>query len=374
MNAYQHLRAPLESFWRALLNEKAATQALSLEQTEQLASLFGDLIQRAGETHETLSIAEPTEPEHLLFQLWPQGLPHLADLRDLARTQGTPVSLRDVENVAIGQTQIFTEALKLAVRIASTDVPVTLLGETGVGKELLATVIHAASRRCSGPFLAVNCGALPESLYAAELFGYEPGSFTGADRQGRLGKIEAASGGTLFLDEISELVPPAQAALLRFLDNGEIQKIGKAKPTKIDVRIICASGQNLEELVEKGVFRQDLFYRLGLFPIAIPPLRQRKQDIPLLVEHFCDHAVRKHDLPKAVRVSSEAMQLLMGLEWPGNVRQLAFAIERAILVAKNEELQTSDFKFLQTPPKNAPRAETTEMNHLLRQSAIVPAN
>jgi transcriptional regulator with PAS, ATPase and Fis domain len=374
MNASHHFQVALLRLWRALLDEKIeAGLALKPERIERLLNLFGRLSEKAEALGETLAVAEPTETERLLFRLWPQGLPHLSDLRHLAQTQSESMPWGEVEKAAIGQSSAFKAALELALRIAATNVPVMLLGETGVGKELFATIIHAVSQRREGPFVAVNCGALPESLYVTELFGYEPGSFTGAHRQGRIGKIEAANGGTLFFDEIGDLAPPAQVALLRFLDSGEIQKIGKVKPTIVDVRVICASNRNLESLVNKGTFRQDLYYRLSLFPVVIPALRERREDIPLLAAHFLERAMVRHGTTRCYRLSPETSGCLSKLDWPGNVRQLAFALERAMLVCDHEELTPADFRFLQDSPRIIPADLAAEIGLHLEKAAVLPA-
>jgi len=374
-NAVHHFRVPLLRLWRTLLDEKIeAGFALESEKIERLLNVFGQLSEKAEALGEDLAVAEPTETERLLFQLWPKGLPHLSDLRNLAQAQSKTVKWDEVEEIAVGRSRSFRQSLELALRIAPTNVPVTLLGETGVGKELFATIIHQISHRRDGAFVAVNCGALPESLYAAELFGYEPGSFTGAHRQGRIGKIEAAGGGTLFFDEIGDLAPPAQVALLRFLDSGEIQKIGRVKPTTVDVRIICASNRNLESLVNKGAFRQDLYYRLSLFPIVIPTLTERRDDIPLLASHFLERAMMRHGTTKCYRLSPETSRFLSELDWPGNVRQLAFAVERAMLLSDHEELAPADFCFLQDSPKIIPSDLAAEIGHQLEKAAVLPAS
>jgi transcriptional regulator with PAS, ATPase and Fis domain len=369
MDAVRRLKQPLLRLWRALLEESGPTLAMPAERIEDLTPELAKVIEKAEQSAETLTVAEPSEAERVLIQISPKGLPHLSDLRDLARTRDMPVSLREVERIAIGRSPAFKKVLELALRIAPTKVPVTLLGETGVGKELFANIIHSASPRNAGPLVAVNCGAVAESLYATELFGYEPGSFTGANREGRVGKIEAADGGTLFLDEIGELSGQAQTALLRFLDSGEVQKIGKAKPIHANVRIVCASNRPLEELIANGTFRQDLYYRLALFPITIPPLRQRRQDIPLLASHFLDHAMVRHGSTTRYHFSQETMRFLSDLDWPGNVRQLAFAVERAVLLSRHEELTPSDFHFLQTESAGISQDLSAQVAHQLQNWA-----
>lgn len=361
MDPVHHMKQPLLRLWQALLEERGPALAVPAKKIEHLSHELAKVVEKSEQRSETLAVAEPSEAERLLIRISPKGLPHLSDLQDLARTRDMPVSLHEVERIAIGRSPAFKEVLELALRSAPTKVPVTLLGETGVGKELFANIIHSMSPRCAGPLVTANCGAIAQSLYATELFGYEPGSFTGASREGREGKIEAADGGTLFLDEIGELSEQAQTALLRFLDSGEVQKIGKAKSIHVDVRFICASNRSLEELIASGTFRKDLYYRLALFPITIPPLRQRRQDIPLLASHFLNHAMIRHASKTHYCFSQETIRFLSDLDWPGNVRQLAFAVERAMLLSCHEELTPSDFHFLQTEPAGISQDLSTQV-------------
>jgi len=205
---------------------------------------------------------------------------------------------------------------------------VLVLGETGTGKELVAKAVHRLSARAGKPFVVLNCAAIPEHLLEAELFGHTRGAFTGAVTS-RMGRIEAAHGGTLFLDEIGEMPLPLQAKMLRFLENGEIQKVGENEPIRVDVRIVAATHQPLEELSRNQRFRLDLYHRLAVFPVEIPALRERREDIPMLVEH----TLRKlgDSMPRK-SISSEALALLQGLDWPGNVRELGHMIHRAVIL------------------------------------------
>ena len=211
-----------------------------------------------------------------------------------------------------------------------------MLGETGVGKEVIANVIHTSSKRKNNPFVKVNCGAIPETLIDSELFGYEKGAFTGANKQKR-GKFEVANTGTIFLDEIGELTQPAQVRLLRVLQEKEIERVGGSAIIPIDTRIICATHRNIPYLIEKGVFREDLWYRLNVFPINIPPLRHRKEDIPALVNHFVKKKTAEMKIRKIPAIASDAMEELAEHSWPGNVRELENLVERSLIVNRNKK-------------------------------------
>jgi len=211
---------------------------------------------------------------------------------------------------------------------------VLILGETGTGKELVARAIHKRSRRASGAFIRVNCAAIPPSLVASELFGHEKGAFTGA-LQRRLGRFEAADGGTIFLDEIGELPPEAQVSLLRVLQEREIERVGSSHPIAVDVRVLAATNRDLEAAVERGTFREDLFYRLNVFPIRLPPLRERAEDIPILVEYLVDRFAKQTG--KIIRnIEKQTLQRLTAYDWPGNVRELQNVIERALVLSEGE--------------------------------------
>jgi transcriptional regulator with PAS, ATPase and Fis domain len=232
------------------------------------------------------------------------------------------------------------ELFGLVRSIAETDITALIQGETGTGKELVARAIHYNSARRAGAFIAINCGALSETLLESELFGHEKGAFTGAAAQ-RKGIFEAADGGTLFLDEIGETAPGTQVKLLRVLQEGELQRVGGRETIKVDVRIIAATNQKLEQLVKSGRFRQDLFYRLNVFPLAMTPLRQRTEDIPPLVAAFIEKGNAR--LHKAIRgVTPQAMALLIAWPWPGNVRELENVVQRMMVVAKGEQLDAAD--------------------------------
>ncbi len=224
----------------------------------------------------------------------------------------------------------------MARRVAPLNNTVLLLGETGVGKEVVANAIHRASPRCKGPFIKVNCGAIPETLIDSELFGHERGAFTGAVRQ-RRGLFERADKGTIFLDEIGELPPPAQVRLLRVLQTHDIERVGGSPSVHLDIRVLAATHRNLENLVTEGRFREDLLFRINVFPIPIPPLRQRKEDIPGLVHHFLARKAGELGQRTVPSVSSDAMASLMPYSWPGNVRELENVVERAMILQRQSE-------------------------------------
>ncbi|ESQ76878.1 Fis family transcriptional regulator [Asticcacaulis sp. AC402] len=266
----------------------------------------------------------------------------------------------------IGTSGTMQMVRRLGERAAKSSIPVLILGESGVGKELIARAIQGSSERAGKPFVAVNCGALPENLVESILFGHEKGSFTGASDK-HLGKFQEANGGTLFLDEVGELPLDMQVKLLRALQEGEIDPVGSKRPVKVDVRIISATNRNLADQVKTGRFREDLFYRLNVFPVEAPALRERREDIPALIEHF----IRRFNVEEGKRVtgvSSEALQLLCAYDWPGNVRQLENTVYRAIVLADSPYLQAFDFpaisgQAMPMPAADATRVATVEAHH-----------
>jgi transcriptional regulator with GAF, ATPase, and Fis domain len=231
----------------------------------------------------------------------------------------------------IGANFGLNDVMQKAGHVASLESPVLLLGETGVGKDVIANAIHYSSNRKDGPFVSVNCGAIPETLIDSELFGHEKGAFTGALSKMR-GRFERADKGTIFLDEIGELPLQAQVRLLRVLQSKEIERIGGVETIQLDLRIIAATNRNLEKMVQNGDFREDLWFRLNVFPIMIPPLRERRQDIPALLQHFISLKVRELKLPHIPEAVPGSIDILMGYEWPGNVRELSNIVERAMIL------------------------------------------
>ena len=247
----------------------------------------------------------------------------------------------------IGSSPKMQQMYALMKQAAESDITVLLRGESGTGKELVAKSFHFNSQRKEGPFLAVNCAALPEGLIESELFGHKKGAFTGATQQ-RIGAFEHAQGGTLLLDEIGAMPPALQAKLLRVLQEREIARIGGSAVIPIDVRVIAATNQNLEDAIQVGAFRKDLFYRLSAFPIVIPPLRERREDIPLLINHFLKKCAERTDKPIS-GTSTAALRVLIQYDWPGNVRELENAIERAVLLETTDVLQVQNL-----PPEISP--------------------
>ncbi len=238
--------------------------------------------------------------------------------------------------------------------VAQSDVPVLILGETGTGKEVVSRAIHSRSIRGSGPFIRVNCGAIPPELIDSQLFGHEKGSFTGA-AETRKGWFERADGGTLFLDEIGELPLAAQVRLLRVLQDGLVERVGGEHPLRVDVRIVAATHRELAEMVKRGSFREDLWYRVNVFPILLPRLRERLEDIPALARHFAHRAANHFGLPY-VEPSGEDLQALQLYAWPGNIRELGAVIDRAAILGNGKSLQVAQALGINRPPLDSPRA------------------
>jgi DNA-binding NtrC family response regulator len=241
----------------------------------------------------------------------------------------------------ITRSEAMTAVMRIAEKAAASSIPVLIEGESGVGKELFARAIHGSGERRSKAFVAVNCGAIPENLVESILFGHEKGAFTGATER-HTGKFVEAAGGTLFLDEVSELPLTAQVKLLRALQEGTVEAVGGRKPVKLDVRIVSATNRKLLERVKSGHFREDLFYRLHVLPLTIPPLRMRREDIPHLVRHFLARFCAEENR-RITGVSGEAMAYLSQLEWPGNIRQLENTVYRAVVLSEHDQLAVSDF-------------------------------
>jgi transcriptional regulator with PAS, ATPase and Fis domain len=257
----------------------------------------------------------------------------------------------------VGTSKPLKAVLSHTAKVARTDATVLITGETGTGKELIARAIHKRSERSEHAFVSVNCAAFAPTLISSELFGHEKGAFTGATQR-RLGRFELADGGTIFLDEVGELPSDTQVALLRVLQEREFERVGGTQPIKVDVRVIAATNRDLNAAVSSGSFRSDLFYRLQVFPIEIPPLRERKEDIALLMEYFIDRYSRK--ARKNIRhVSQETLELLQSYAWPGNIRELQNVIERSVILCETETFSIDEswlpqqpHPFLIAKPKN----------------------
>jgi len=262
--------------------------------------------------------------------------------------------------------------LNMAGRVADSKATVIIRGESGTGKELIAKAIHYSGDRKSKPFITVNCAALPETLFESELFGHEKGAFTGADKP-RTGKFEMADGGTLFIDEVGDIPPAVQVKLLRAVQFGQIEKLGSSKTIELDVRIITATNRNLEEMIQKNEFREDLYYRFNVIQIKIPPLRERKADIPALVNHFIEKysSVNGKNIKT---ISKEAMNLLMKYDYPGNIRELENIIQRAVVLTRNSIISLNDMPkaltesgFTGSDETDLGKTESGDLNHSVEQ-------
>jgi transcriptional regulator with GAF, ATPase, and Fis domain len=253
--------------------------------------------------------------------------------------------------------------MEKARQVAALDSPVLLLGETGVGKDVIANAIHYSSPRRNGPFVNVNCGAIPDTLIDSELFGHEKGAFTGAISQKR-GRFERADKGTILLDEIGELPPQAQVRLLRVLQDKEIERVGGTKTIPLDIRIIAATNRKLEEMVKANQFREDLWFRINVFPIWISPLRERKSDIPALLQHSINLKAKELKLPAIPTLSPGAINPLMEYDWPGNVRELQNVVERALILNPNGPLTFEHLNLAQQKESSESQEQTIEPDNL----------
>jgi DNA-binding NtrC family response regulator len=296
-------------------------------------------VMRAGGTD---FIVKPASPERLQVSI-ENALKMNAltgEISRLTRQISNEMGFRDL----IAESPAMRAVIDLARRAADSGIPVLIEGESGVGKEMVARAVQGSGERAGKPFVAVNCGAIPENLVESILFGHEKGAFTGASER-HVGKFQEADGGTLFLDEVGELRTDMQVKLLRALQEGEVDPVGGKRPVKVDIRLISATNRNLFDLVSAGKFREDLYYRLSVFPIAVPPLRERREDIEPLVRHFLARFSATEG--KAIRgVAAEAMQLLLDYHWPGNVRQLENAIFRGVVLCDGDLLSVADFPQL----------------------------
>jgi DNA-binding NtrC family response regulator len=278
-------------------------------------------------------LAKPVDPDHL--QLLVSRALEQRRLLDEYRLLKEEAAARRGGPQIIGDSPALRQVMSAIERAATTDTTVLLEGESGTGKELCARAVHNASARANGPFVAINCAAIPENLLEAELFGYERGAFTGATQR-KIGKFEMAQRGTIFLDEIGEMALGLQAKMLRAIETKRIERLGGNQSIQVDVRIVAATNRHLRQQVASRQFREDLYFRLSVFPVTVPPLRERKQDIPKLANHFVERMSR--DVGKKLTLSAEALEMLVEHAWPGNVRELQNAIERAVILADGEKL------------------------------------
>jgi PAS domain S-box-containing protein len=293
------------------------------------------------------------------------------------RLQRENVALREEIDKAsmfeeiVGTSPALRAVLSRISRVAPIDSTVLITGETGTGKELVARAVHRRSIRASRPFVSVNCAAIPRDLVASELFGHEKGAFTGATQQ-RLGRFELASGGTIFLDEVGELLPATQIALLRVLQEREFERLGGARSIRADVRVIAATNRDLQAAVRSGTFRSDLFYRLHVFPLEVPPLREREEDIALLVDYFIDRYARKAG-KHITSVNKRTLRLLQSYTWPGNVRELQNVIERSVILC-DSEIFSIDESWLPQQPLLMESKHEAEVNRLrLQEKRVIEA-
>ena len=261
----------------------------------------------------------------------------------------TSQEAEDPENEILGESEATNHLRKLIRRVAQTNATVLIQGENGTGKELVAHAMHRNSNRKDGPFIKLNCAALPENLVESELFGHEKGSFTGATNK-REGRFELAHGGTIFLDEISELSLPLQSKLLRVLQEREFERVGGNRTIKVDVRVVAATNRKLDQSVEKNEFRQDLYFRLNVVPVHVPALRERDGDVPLLAEAFCQRFIRNHGVP-VKGLTPESFTALQGHDWPGNIRELQNVLERAVILCGEEGYIQPEQLGLTAPPQ-----------------------
>lgn len=267
------------------------------------------------------------------------------------------LKFQQIDNGPIVRDPNMIRLFESAKHVAATSSTVLILGESGVGKEVLAKWIHQMSQRVKQPYMTVNCSAIPENLIESELFGYDKGAFTGAQSTGKAGLFEMAHKGTIFLDEIGELPFAMQSKLLRVLQEKEVQRIGSGKPIPVDVRVIAATNRSLEKMVAEGTFREDLYYRINVIPFTIPPLRKRKEDVPILTAHFLNEFNQMYD--RDIEMSPVVLNRLMGYHWPGNVRQLKNIIERMIVLSKSKEITVDDLPdFLETAPASQQYRDT----------------
>ena len=316
-------------------------------------------------------LTKPVDPDEL-SHLVEKALEHRRARREVVRLKE---NLKEIfpKTEMIGTSPAMKRVMEMVETVAPSDATVLITGESGTGKEVVARAIHAASPRRLMPMVTIHCGALTETLLESELFGHERGAFTGAQFR-KKGKVEVADGGTVFLDEIGDISLKTQTDLLRVLQEKEIVRVGSSQPVHVDFRCIAATNKELEPLIEARTFRPDLFYRLNVVRIKLPALRERREDIPLLVDHFLRKFCASMSRLEVPQVTPEAMDLLVRYDWPGNVRELENAVERALVITRGQELKPADFSF-QLQAAAAPNGRTLEeveraqVEHVWRQSA-----
>jgi DNA-binding NtrC family response regulator len=312
-------------------------------------------------------LVKPFDPEGLGLLL-AKLLEHKRLLEETQYLRSEVTRYRDVADQIIGKSQPMIELFQVIKDVGSSDSSILILGETGTGKELVARAIHASSRRMGCPFVPINCGAIPESLMESEIFGHEKGAFTGAVRP-KKGLIEVAEGGTLFLDEVGEISLKMQVDLLRVLQDKSFCRVGGVAPIKADFRLISATHRDLNQQIALGSFRQDFFYRINVITLRVPPLRERKEDIPLLSNHFVERFARETNR-EVDSVDDEAMTILTEYEWPGNIRELENVVERAVVTARKRKISAAALEYLRGEPAvtkvdSSPRSlEDAEMWHI----------
>jgi len=361
----------------AINGQQEVNSGISREEVEgrPITEMFGNVLRKYGlvePLERLLTDATPFqieieryEPQFLRkmvrFRLWGYSL--VPGELHVVLTDGVDTEHPGAPEI-VGESDAMERVFWLIERAARVDATALILGETGTGKELVARAIHSRSARRRGPFLAVNCGALPEPLLESALFGHERGAFTGAERRVK-GYFEAANGGTLLLDEIGETSPAFQVKLLRVLESGKVTRLGGTAPIETDVRVLCATNRKLEEEVRAGGFRKDLYYRINVLQIRLPALRERIEDLPLLVTRFLHEAIQKHGLGEKT-LSQPALERLRSYAWPGNVRELANVVESAYIVAPGRVLQEHHL------PRRVLEATSEEVEPLLAAGGALP--
>lgn len=306
-------------------------------------------------------LTKPIEFEELLIIF--QKVIERANLIRENRALKTKLKERYAFDNIIYESPKMEEVMSIVSRVATSHTTILIRGESGTGKELIANAIHFSSPRAEKPFIKVNCSAIPDSLLESELFGHEKGAFTGAIQR-RIGRFEEANGGTIFLDEIGDLATTTQVKLLRILQEKEFQRLGSNISIKTDVRVIAATHRNLEESMKKGLFREDLYYRLNVISIQIPPLRERKEDIPILIDYFIKK-YSKENSKKIYDISKEAREILLRYSYPGNVRELENIIERAVVLCREEVITTQDLPFHLVEGKSEEKIDTFKLDKTL---------